>query len=46
MLHALNDLNLAIFHFFNGWAGGWAIDRLIRFSQENEMFRGGILLAA
>jgi undecaprenyl-diphosphatase len=46
MFHALNDLNLAIFHFFNHWAGGWATDRLVRFTQQDQLFRGGIMLAA
>lgn len=46
MIHAIYDLDLAIFHFFNGWAGGWTTDRLFTFSQQNQMFRGGIVLAA
>lgn len=46
MLDAFYKLDLAIFHFFNGWAGNGTAEQLVLFSQDNPLFSGGIILVA
>lgn len=45
-LDAITNVDITIYHFFNGYAGNWLLDRIINHAESNNFFKGGLFLAA
>jgi membrane-associated phospholipid phosphatase len=45
LVHAIGSLDLRVYHFLNGYAGHWLLDRLAAFEEDNNLFKGGLFLA-
>jgi membrane-associated phospholipid phosphatase len=45
-LHQIRSVDLIVYHFLNGYAGQWLLDRLASFEEHNNLFKGGLFLAA
>ena len=46
VFHAIQNLDLAIYHFLSGLAGNWIFDRVTSQEESNNLLKGGIFFAA
>jgi membrane-associated phospholipid phosphatase len=45
VFQAIRSVDVSVFHFLNGYAGNWLLDRFASFEENNNLFKGGLFLA-
>lgn len=45
LVHLISSLDVNVYHFLNGFAGNWFLDRLVSYEEADNLFKGGLFLA-